>query len=149
MSLLLLFLTSTYPHNGCPDPTQRDLYQRWVVCLNKNGDENACQKARSSMKTLCPSDWYSTWDEERAEGTFGKTIHYDSHNIVHKSDIEFSFLHSWHQISVIYKPSDTIEMPKSDFQIMNTKNCVAFLYIYIYIYLYIYIYTYIQTLRLV
>ncbi len=59
--------------------------------MNKNNDEVACKPVHQSMKSICPNEWYTKWDEERDEGTFSKTIHYCFHNIIHKSDIHFLF----------------------------------------------------------
>ncbi len=54
---------------------------------SKKGPEDDCKGVRQSMISICPNEWYTKWDEEREEGTFGESTHYFSDSILHESDI--------------------------------------------------------------
>ena len=46
-------------------------YNEYVVCLLKTDDDEAtCKKARQLALSICPNDWTTKWDEERANGNF-------------------------------------------------------------------------------
>ena len=65
----------TLPHDvRFPNTNQAQhcftLYNEWVLCQKKAGDDEKCGQKRVYAKTLCPDAWIEKWDTEREEGNF-------------------------------------------------------------------------------
>eukprot|EP00937_MAST-01D_sp_MAST-1D-sp2_P003266 g3266.t1 len=45
-------------------------YNEWLLCVDKTGDSDVCQKFKKYAHSICPEDWTNKWAEDREEGTF-------------------------------------------------------------------------------
>ena len=49
----------------------RQKYNEFVLCVKKNGgDEDACKTQRQLARSICPDEWVTAWNEQRANGNF-------------------------------------------------------------------------------
>ena len=46
------------------------IYNEFVLCLKRGGDDDSCKPARQLAHSICPDINIEEWDEQRANGNF-------------------------------------------------------------------------------
>ena len=48
----------------------RTRYNEWLLCVDKTGGSDVCDKFKSYAFSICPNDWTEKWGEDQEAGTW-------------------------------------------------------------------------------